>query len=250
MANHNPASGERLLPWSALALATVVGLNMMQQPLSPGLEAAEGSELRREAPVSNSWAFTRTAVKRFMTIHATRQSEAEAQKLLAAVAARAGRLRELTPTGEFQWKVDEPPLILVTKREDGRNLCVTVRRADPRATLPPGWSGEDWIAEMAAETAPPAAPGGAGTGGTSGVSRKDWALRERRLLDEKRRLEEQLQASEAQRSDLAEAYMRLQEGLRIAMGTLKHDHGKIEVVAALRQIEKEARGLLDEKEAH
>ncbi len=249
MTNHIPASGERLLPWSALALAAVVGLNMMQQPSGHGLEAAEGSELRREAALSNSWAFTRTAVKRFMTLHAERQSEEEAQRLLAAVAARAGRLRELTPTGEFQWKVDEPPLILVTKREDGRNLCVTVRRGDSRTLLPPGWSGED-LNEGARESAPPAAPGGAGTGGTTTVSRKDWALRERRLLDEKRRLEEQLQVSEAQRSDLAEAYMRLQEGLRIAMGTLKHDHGKIEVVAALRQIEKEARGFLDEKEAH
>jgi hypothetical protein len=249
MASPHPANGERLLPWLALALAGVVGLNMAQQlppASSPGLDVAEGNEPGREVPLSNSWAFTRTAVKRFITLEAHRQTEEEAQRLLYAVAARAGRLRELTSTGDFQWKVDEPPLILVTKREDGKNLCVTVRRDGPRTSLPHGWCEQDFASNPAPERGvPPTLPEPA-----AGVSRKDWALRERRLLDEKRRLEEQLQTSEAQRSDLVEAYRRLQEGLRIAMGTLKQDQGKIEVVAALRQIEKDARGLLDEREVH
>jgi hypothetical protein len=34
------------------------------------------------------------------------------------------------------------------------------------------------------------------------------------------------------------------------MGTLKLDHGKVDIVAALRQIESEARGFLAERDVH
>jgi hypothetical protein len=186
--------------------------------------------------LSSSWAFTRTAIKRFITLYARRESEEEAQKLLSALAARAGRLRELTPTGDFQWKVEEPPLILVTKRKDGLHLCVTVHRDDQRAAPPLSRSEQELVSEMALET---------GFGGSAGgASRREWALRERRLLDDKRRLEEKLQASEAQRSDLAEAYVRLRESLRIAVGSLKDDRAKVEVITALREIERAAPSLL------
>ena len=183
--------------------------------------------------MSSTWAFTRTAVKRFQTLHARRESEEEAQRLLAALASRAGRLRELTSTGEFQWKVDEPPLILVTKRQEGRNLCITVHRDGTREAPPLTRSEQDLVSEMAALELGRSEP-------TAGSSRREWALRERRLVDEKRRLEEQLQMSEAQRSDLVEAYARLREGLRMVVGTLKDDRAKVEVVAALRVIEREA----------
>lgn len=186
--------------------------------------------------MSSSWAFTRTAVKRFMTLHGRNGSEMEAQSLLSTLAARAGRLRELTPMGDFQWKVEEPPLILVTKRQDGLNLCVTVRR-DGSAPAPPLSRGEqELVSELASDLGR--------SGPVSGSSRQQWALRERRLLAEKRRLEEQLQASEAQRAGLAEAYVRLREGLRIAVGTLKDDPARVEVAAALREIEREAPSLL------
>ena len=119
--------------------------------------------------MSSSWAFTRTAIKRFIALYARRESEEEAQKLLAA---RAGRLRELTATGDFQWKVEEPPLILVTKRKDGLHLCVTVHRDSHRGSPP--WSGseQELVSEMALELA------GVGAGGSS---RREWAQKERRL---------------------------------------------------------------------
>jgi hypothetical protein len=82
--------------------------------------------------LSSSWEFTRTAVKRFRTIHAWGESEREAHRHLATLASEAGRLRELTPRGDFQWKVEEPPMILVTKRVDGLNLCVTVQKTAGR----------------------------------------------------------------------------------------------------------------------
>jgi hypothetical protein len=186
--------------------------------------------------MSSSWAFTRTAVKRFMTIHGPRESEMEAQRLLSALASRAGRLRELTPMGDFQWKVEEPPMILVTKRQEGLNLCVTVRRDGSGAAARRSRSEQELLSELALDL-------GRGVP-ASGSSRQQWALRESRLLAEKRRLEERLQASEAQRAGLAEAYARLREGLRIAVGTLKDDPARVEVAAALREIEREAPSLL------
>ncbi len=78
--------------------------------------------------------FTDHAVDRFVSRHVPELTTSEARMVLAHAAQSAVRLREKTALGQEQWRIDEPPATLVTKRDGGMIVCVTVLDAEPDPT--------------------------------------------------------------------------------------------------------------------
>lgn len=70
--------------------------------------------------------FTEHAIDRFVERHAPELSREEARNFLAEAAQSAVKLRQKTYSGQFQWQVEDSGIILVTKRDAGEDVCVTV----------------------------------------------------------------------------------------------------------------------------
>lgn len=69
--------------------------------------------------------FTEHAIDRFIERHAPDLSRTEARRYLEDTALKAVRLKEKTLNGETQWQIEDGT-VLVTKRDCGENVCVTV----------------------------------------------------------------------------------------------------------------------------
>ncbi len=69
--------------------------------------------------------FTEHAIDRFIERHAPDLSRKEARKCLEETALKAVRLKEKTINGESQWMLEDG-IILVTKRDGGETVCVTI----------------------------------------------------------------------------------------------------------------------------
>src|SRR5262249_50659375 len=102
------------------------------------------------------WTFSPHAIARYVERHAPDLHPDEALPRLQEAVRRAGKLRELTLNGDSQWRVDDPPMILVAKEEGGKIICLTIL---PHPDTPPAMNAlEEELLHHAAASLPPVVP--------------------------------------------------------------------------------------------
>ena len=70
--------------------------------------------------------FTQHAIERFIQRHAPEETFYRARTLLINRSQHAVCLKQKTLLGQTQWQVHNPSVVLVTKYDKGRHVCVTV----------------------------------------------------------------------------------------------------------------------------
>ena len=80
---------------------------------------------------------THHAVDQYIKRHARELSFHEARAVLEASVPTAVKLKEKTHTGQEQWRIEELGIVLVTKRDQGEYVCVTILPSFDPARMTP-----------------------------------------------------------------------------------------------------------------